>query len=197
MYFRRNNDLVPKNFHASVRRALAQVTRRRVMMFERRARAYRSAQKDDSLTNFDLVEKAVATRKKHRNAGDFDGGFIRAACASTADAPTFGRDDSCHRLYDGEPSGLTDAARAAASIFAGAVCGAACVATHAGATVLAAARSAGDAGHDTDANVREAEAADAADRALTAMGSNPTGAADMIVSDEVTIDEVTQYVAES
>jgi hypothetical protein len=167
------------------------------MMFERRARAYRSAQKDDSLTNFDLVEKAVATRKKHRNAGDFDGGFIRAACASTADAPTFGRDDSCHRLYDGEPSGLTDTARAATSIFAGAVCGAARVATRAGAAVLAAARSAGDAGHDVDANVREAEAADAADRALATAGSNPTGADDMIVSDEVTIDEVAQYVADS
>ena len=56
-------------------------------MFERRARAYRSAQKDPDLINFDLVEKAVALRKAHRNAGDFDSGFIRAACRTTEDAP--------------------------------------------------------------------------------------------------------------
>ena len=146
-------------------------------MFERRARAYRTAQKDDALVNFDLVEKAVATRKAHRNAVDFDSGFIRAACASTADAPVLEGDDSCRRLYDSEPSRLTDAARAAAAILANAA--------QVGATVLATARSPGDQGHDATANQLEADAADAADQAAMKDDGGEH------------VDDITSYVTEA
>eukprot|EP01047_Picozoa_sp_COSAG01_P091947 COSAG01_NODE_23425_length_815_cov_12.642458_1_plen_55_part_00 len=50
-------------------------------MFERRARTYRTVLKDSSLDNFNLVEKAVKTRAAHRNAVDFDSGFIRDVMA--------------------------------------------------------------------------------------------------------------------
>lgn len=88
LFFRRNNDLVPAHFHQNVRAALAQVTRRRVMMFDRRARTYRCVEKDTALDNFGLLEKAVKLRKAHRNAVDFDSGWIKAAClASEEDLP--------------------------------------------------------------------------------------------------------------
>ena len=72
----------------NVRAALAQVTRRRVMMFDRRARTYRCVEKDTALDNFGLLEKAVKLRKAHRNAVDFDNGWIKVAClASEEDLP--------------------------------------------------------------------------------------------------------------
>eukprot|EP01052_Picozoa_sp_SAG31_P047929 SAG31_NODE_9805_length_1225_cov_0.886323_1_plen_70_part_10 len=46
MHYRRNNNLVPNQFHDNVRKALAIVDRRKVFMFQRRARAYREALKD-------------------------------------------------------------------------------------------------------------------------------------------------------
>lgn len=81
MYFRRHNDLVPKNFFKNVLKSIDVITRSQVHMFERRARAYRTALKDEALNTFDLVEKAVAKRKAHRNAVDFDSGFIKRVMA--------------------------------------------------------------------------------------------------------------------
>lgn len=81
LYFRRHNDLVPKNFFKNVLKSIDVITRSQVHMFERRARAYRTALKDEALNTFDLVEKAVAKRKAHRNAVDFDSGFIKRVMA--------------------------------------------------------------------------------------------------------------------
>jgi len=83
LFYRRNNDCVPANLKINVVAAMDTLDRRAAMMFERRPRSYREALKDDSLTNFDLVEKAVTTRRTHRNAADFDAGFIRKMLAET------------------------------------------------------------------------------------------------------------------
>ena len=77
MFFRRNNDLVPANFEKSVRTCLAHVTRRKVHLFERRARAYRACLTNPDNDTFVKIENAVKERKVHRNAADFDGKFIR------------------------------------------------------------------------------------------------------------------------
>ena len=77
MFFRRNNDLVPKNFDRNVRACLAHVTRRNVHMFERRARGYRACLSNLANDTFVKLEHAVKERKSHRNAADFDGKFIR------------------------------------------------------------------------------------------------------------------------
>jgi len=86
LFYRRNNDCVPANLKKNVVAAMDTLDRGAAMMFERRARSYREALKNDSLTtNFDLnyVEKAVKTRRTHRNAADFDAGFIRKMLAET------------------------------------------------------------------------------------------------------------------
>jgi hypothetical protein len=72
---------VPRNFFKKVLESIATIKRRNVFMFERRARTYRTVLKDSSLDNFNLVEKAVKTRAAHRNAVDFDSGFIRDVMA--------------------------------------------------------------------------------------------------------------------
>ena len=77
MYFRRNNDIFPRNFDKNVRAALAHVTRRKVHLFERRARAYRTCLANPGNDTFVKLENAVKERKVHRNAADFDGKFIR------------------------------------------------------------------------------------------------------------------------
>jgi len=82
LFFRRNNDLVPANFDKNVRAALAHVTRRKVHMFERRARAYRACLSNPENDTFVKIENAVKERKAHRNAADFDGKFIRETMLS-------------------------------------------------------------------------------------------------------------------
>ena len=77
MYFRRNNDLNSKTFLTRVKASLDAVTLRHVHLFERRARAYRACLSDPTNDTFALLEKALTTRKAHRNAHDFDGAFIR------------------------------------------------------------------------------------------------------------------------
>ena len=69
--------LVPKNFDKNVRAARAHVTRRKVHLFERRARAYRTCLANPGNDTFVKLENAVKERKVHRNAADFDGKFIR------------------------------------------------------------------------------------------------------------------------
>ena len=91
MYFRRNNDLNSKTFLTRVKASLDAITRvkasldavtlRHVHLFERRARAYRACLSDPANDTFALLEKALKTRKAHRNAHDFDGAFIRNTMA--------------------------------------------------------------------------------------------------------------------
>ena len=81
MYFRRNNDLNSKTFLTRVKASLDAVTLRHVHLFERRARAYRACLSDPANDTFALLEKALKTRKAHRNAHDFDGAFIRNTVA--------------------------------------------------------------------------------------------------------------------
>ena len=86
MFFRRNNDLVPANFDKNVWAALAHVTRRKVHMFERRARAYRTCLSNPENNTFVKLENAVKERKVHRNAADFDGKFIHETMQSECNA---------------------------------------------------------------------------------------------------------------
>ena len=50
-----------------------------VFKFERRARSYRRALSDPANDRFSLLEKTIKVFKSHRDAGDFDGRFIRDA----------------------------------------------------------------------------------------------------------------------
>ena len=80
--FRRDNDGESRTFFARVRNALASVTLRMVFKFERRARSYRRALSDPANDRFSLLEKTIKIFKSHRDAGDFDGRFIRDAVDS-------------------------------------------------------------------------------------------------------------------
>ena len=77
--FRRDNDGQSRTFFLRVRNALASVTLRMVFKFERRARSYRRALSDPANNQFSLLEKTIKLFKSHRDAGDFDGCFIRNA----------------------------------------------------------------------------------------------------------------------
>ena len=66
-------------FHDNVRKALAIVDRRKVFMFQRRARAYREALKNPQNSDFAKIEGAVKTFRTHRNAIDFDASFIKSS----------------------------------------------------------------------------------------------------------------------
>ena len=66
--------------------ALAHVTRRKVHMFERRARAYRTCLSNPENSTFVKLENAVKERKVHRNAADFDGKFIHETMQSECSA---------------------------------------------------------------------------------------------------------------
>ena len=77
--FRRDNDGQARTFFPRVRNALASVTLRMVFKFERRARSYRRALSDPANDRFSLLEKTIKIFKSHRDAGDFDGRFIRDA----------------------------------------------------------------------------------------------------------------------
>jgi hypothetical protein len=50
-----------------------------VFKFERRARSYRRVLTDPANDKFKLIEKTMKVFKSHRDAGDFDGRFIRDA----------------------------------------------------------------------------------------------------------------------
>ena len=78
LHYRRHNDVVPRNFHKNVLASLAILNRRHCFMFERRARAYRNAQKIDANDTFDKIEVCIKTYKAHRNAVDFDAKFIKS-----------------------------------------------------------------------------------------------------------------------
>ena len=52
--------LVPKNFFKNVLKSIDVITRSQVHMFERRARTYRTALKDEALNTFDLVRGSCA-----------------------------------------------------------------------------------------------------------------------------------------
>ena len=75
--FRRDNDLVPANFEKNVRASLTCVTRSLAHKFERRSRTYRYVLSDPTNDSYNLIERAVKKFKSHRDAGDFDGKFIR------------------------------------------------------------------------------------------------------------------------
>ena len=82
--FRRDNDgsSGSANFFKRVRAALASVSLSLALKFERRARAYRRALKDPANDSYQLLEKTMKKFKSHRDAGDFDGRFIRNEMAS-------------------------------------------------------------------------------------------------------------------
>ena len=83
--FRRDNDGQSRTFFPRVRNALASVTLRMVFKFERRARSYRRhrrALSDPANDRFSMLEKTIKMFKSHRDAGDFDGRFIRDAVDS-------------------------------------------------------------------------------------------------------------------
>lgn len=82
--FRRDNDgsSGSANFFKRVRAALASVSLSLALKFERRARAYRRALKDPANDSYKLLEKTMKKFKSHRDAGDFDGRFIRNEVAS-------------------------------------------------------------------------------------------------------------------
>ena len=94
MHFRRNNDLVPRNFKKNVMAALHSVgrlvegeggsvtfERRQAHLYERRARTYRIALKDPELSSFEGIENAVKMYKAHRNMMDLDTSFIKHCMA--------------------------------------------------------------------------------------------------------------------
>eukprot|EP01047_Picozoa_sp_COSAG01_P025738 COSAG01_NODE_1637_length_9660_cov_7.731932_7_plen_195_part_00 len=81
LIYRRKNNVVPKSFHMNVMAALACLTRRKRLLFARRARTYRRAQRDlhrTGKTSFKEILKKVRVYKTHRNAGDFDSKAIKA-----------------------------------------------------------------------------------------------------------------------
>ena len=104
MHFRRNNDLVPRNFKKNVMVALHSVgrlvegeggsvtfERRQVHLYEQRARTYRIALKDPELSSFEGIENAVKTHKAHHNMMDLDTSFIEQGPGSAlpwTSAPT-------------------------------------------------------------------------------------------------------------
>jgi hypothetical protein len=79
--FRRTNLLVPKKFHTNVMASLATITRRKRIIFSRRARTYRRALTqlyNEGSCSFEKIINMVGTYKTHRNAVDFDSAFLKA-----------------------------------------------------------------------------------------------------------------------
>eukprot|EP01047_Picozoa_sp_COSAG01_P072085 COSAG01_NODE_11369_length_1951_cov_1.386069_1_plen_180_part_00 len=79
--YRRTNLLVPKKFHTNVMASLATVTRRKRIIFSRRARTYRralTAVHNTGTSSFDKIISMVGTYKAHRNAVDFDSAFLKS-----------------------------------------------------------------------------------------------------------------------
>jgi len=83
-YFRHHNDCDPANLHDNVVKSLSVevLPLARVRKFARRTREFKRAYRElgtEKSGNYGLVARMVKERKRHRNAADFDKGFIRHA----------------------------------------------------------------------------------------------------------------------